>query len=96
MTELLSDKMVRIGVENHFTVQIPEGSISKVEGGYKFIYFKVLTREKEYRISEPECTTKLKAIKDGAKFVQLEDDIVNINEIKCFSKKFAHKTNLDR
>lgn len=95
--KMLSDEMVAIPVERDFKVTVPKSSVSKVYNKmtmveeYVFAYYKVTTRDNVYRVSEVEGDEKIKAINNGAKFVSLENDIVNINEIKTFSKKTAHK-----
>lgn len=95
--KMLSDEMVTIPVENDFKVTVPKSSVTKVLSSismmseYVFTYYKVTTRDNVYRVSEVEGDEKIKAINNGAKFVSLENDIVNINEIKTFSKKTAHK-----
>lgn len=91
MTELLSDKTKTVTVEGDFSVEIPESTIKEKDGQYQIPYVRVITKEDVYRISIPEFDAKKKAISVGAKFLQLGDDLVNINEIKKFSRKIAYK-----
>jgi hypothetical protein len=88
----LSDKVIKFRVEKDFEVSIPEGETEKTDKGTRFTYYRVTTRDDVYRIAESKYSEKLKAINGGAKFVELENDIVNINEIRKFEKKVAYKS----
>lgn len=97
MPKLLSDKKITFKVGGGFNsggeevVEIPTGSVVEKKDTFNFVYYKVTTRDNIYNISEPEYEEKIKAINAGAKFVKLGNDVVNINEIKVFSKKIASK-----
>ena len=51
------------------------------------IYYHVyLQKESSYIISESNFDRVMEAIKGGAKFVRINDDIINVNEIRRFKK----------
>jgi hypothetical protein len=87
----LSGRCTTFDVERGESVTIPDSEIKQKDGQKVFTYYRVLTRYWIYRIPESECEAKLKSINDGAKFIELQGDIVNINEIKRFNKRVAYK-----
>lgn len=81
--------------ETNYKVEIPEDEIERTEDNNSFVFYRVTTREQIYGISESAYKEKIKAINEGAKFIQLGEDIININEIKHFTKKHACKNRID-
>jgi len=77
-------------------IWVGEHLLRKYSGEYtatfEFDYYKVKTRDDcFYKIDFDEYTRITNAINDGAKFVELEGDLVNINYIDKIEKKIGYK-----
>lgn len=93
--KMLSDKKYEITVGDE-TVKLPKSSFKPHTNKYgqemwEFVYYQAITQDKTYKIAEDEYQTKIVSINEGKKFIKLDDDIVNVNQIKMFKKCTGYK-----
>lgn len=87
--KLLSVRTVKV---NGLEVVGDDLKIDESEAKISFEYRVVETYDRNYDISLEEYREKEEAIREGAKFVMLDGDMVNINQIKYFRKRnFSHR-----
>jgi len=91
--KLSSDK---IKIENGLEVsrELIKKTISEYSGEilYEFDYYEVLIQDDTiYKIDFGEYSRIFNAISGGAKFVSINEDLVNINFIRRFKKKVGFK-----
>lgn len=98
MPNLLSDKrivtsvVIYTGENNDVKIEVPllyskEDVTRLTFGDFKITYHLVYCYDKQYAISNTEYKRIYNAIEKGAKFVQLNTDLVNVNQIKKFEEK---------
>jgi hypothetical protein len=65
---------------------IPVDCFKEKEAGYDYWFYVVSTFEDNYTINTIDYERIISAIAEGSKFVKIEEDVVNVSQIKKFKK----------
>jgi len=99
--KMLSDRKIDLNKSANFlfgndsvTLRYPEIPVKdfvKNDRGYSYFFYTISTSEVKYTINSEDFERIIKSIESGSKFVKIENDILNVNQIKLFKKINANQ-----